>query len=128
MVVRDGQVLAEGQNRVLVDHDPTAHAEVVALRRACSVVGDFALRGAILYSSCEPCPLCYAAACWARVERIVVAACAQDAKAAGFDDVFITEQLALPSDQRQVRVVQRSLVDAQLPFRTWQQKTDRVPY
>ena len=86
VVVRDGALLARGQNRVTRDHDPTAHAEVEAIRAACRSLGDFSLAGASLFSSCEPCPLCLAAALWARVDRVVFAADRHDAARAGFDD------------------------------------------
>lgn len=86
VVVRDGELLARGQNRVTRDNDPTAHAEVLAIRAACARLGDFALAGCVLYTSCEPCPLCLAAALWARVDRVVYAADRHDAARGGFDD------------------------------------------
>src|SRR5919206_831766 len=93
VVVRDGQVLAEGWNQVTSTNDPTAHAEVVAIRRACEAVGDFALPGATLYTSCEPCPMCLASAYWARLARIVYANTREDAAAIGFDDALIYREL-----------------------------------
>jgi guanine deaminase len=128
VIVRDGEVLGEGQNRVLVECDPTAHAEVVALRRACSRVGDFALVGATLYSSCEPCPMCLAAAYWARIERIFVAALGEDAKAAGFDDVFIASELALPPPRRKLAYEHVRIEGANRPFEAWLAKSDRTEY
>jgi guanine deaminase len=128
VIVRDGQVLGEGQNRVLLDRDPTAHAEVVAIRTACAAVGSFALNGATLYSSCEPCPMCLAAAYWARIEQIVVAACGDDARAAGFDDVFIAKELALPHAERKLAWRQVPVEGAKLPFAMWLAKMDRVHY
>ena len=86
VIVRDGELLGEGENRVTRDHDPTAHAEVVAIRRSCAAVGDFSLAGSTLYTSCEPCPLCMSAALWARVDRVVYAADRHDAARGGFDD------------------------------------------
>ena len=128
MVVRDGHVLGEGQNRVLLDCDPTAHAEVVAIRVSCAAVGSFALTGATLYSSCEPCPMCLAAAYWARIEQIVVAACGDDARAAGFDDVLIAEELALPHAERKLALRRVPVEGAKLPFATWLAKSDRTRY
>src|SRR5690606_1587565 len=89
LVVRAGEVLATGENRVLSSHDPTAHAEIVALRAAALRAGTHELRGATLYASCEPCPMCLAAAWWARVDRVIFAATREDAAAAGFDDAAI---------------------------------------
>jgi guanine deaminase len=128
VIVRDGQVLAEGQNRVLLDCDPTAHAEVVAMRRACAKLGTFALRRASLYCSCEPCPMCLAAAYWARIERVIVAATGEDAKAAGFDDVFIASELALPRAERRLAWQHVPVEGANLPFETWLAKADRTHY
>lgn len=128
VIVRDGQVLGEGQNRVLLGCDPTAHAEVVAMRAACARIGSFALNGAILYSSCEPCPMCLAAAYWARIEQIVVAATGEDARAAGFDDVFIAKELSLPHAERKLAWRQVPVEGASLPFATWLAKTDRTSY
>jgi guanine deaminase len=128
VIVRDGQVLGEGQNRVLLDSDPTAHAEVVAMRAACATLRDFSLSGATLYSSCEPCPMCLAAAYWARIEQIVVAARGEDAKAAGFDDVFIASELALPHAERKLAWRQVPVEGAKLPFAAWLAKADRTRY
>ncbi|MFZ4532508.1 MAG: nucleoside deaminase, partial [Alsobacter sp.] len=89
VIVRDGGVLAEGWNEVTSSNDPTAHAEVTAIRRACAAVGDFSLAGATLYTSCEPCPMCLASAYWARITRIVYANTRDEAAAIGFDDAFI---------------------------------------
>jgi guanine deaminase len=128
VIVRDGQVLGEGQNRVLLECDPTAHAEIVAMRAACAGIGSFALNGATLYSSCEPCPMCLAAAYWARIEQIVVAANGEDAKAAGFDDVFIAKELALPQAERKLAWHQVPVEGAKVPFATWLARADRIPY
>src|SRR6478752_9570120 len=94
VVVREGKVLAEGWNQVTSANDPTAHAEVTAIRRACEAVSDFSLEGATLYTSCEPCPMCLASAYWARVARIVYANTRQDAAEIGFDDSLIYDEIA----------------------------------
>src|SRR5436853_7016825 len=102
LVVKDGIVIATGANQVTRANDPTAHAEVVAIREACRVLGDFQLTGCDLYSSCEPCPMCLGAVYWARVDRVYFAATAEDAAAAGFDDSFIYRQIAIPHPQRSI--------------------------
>ena len=93
VIVRGGKVLAEGWNEVTSSNDPTAHAEVTAIRRACQAVGDFSLEGATLYTSCEPCPMCLASAYWARISRIVYSNTRDDAAAIGFDDAFIYDEM-----------------------------------
>src|SRR5919107_4408520 len=100
VIVRDGKVLAEGWNRVTSTNDPTAHAEVTAIRRACEAVQDFSLPGATLYTSCEPCPMCLASAYWARVSRIVYANTREDAAAIGFDDRLIYDEIPKPVTER----------------------------
>src|SRR5919112_1630175 len=100
VIVRDGEVLAEGWNQVTSANDPTAHAEVTAIRRACQAIGDFTLGGATLYTSCEPCPMCLASAYWARVSRIVYANTRQDAAEIGFDDSLIYDEIPKPASER----------------------------
>ncbi len=100
LVVQDGHVLAESNNRVTAHHDPTAHAEVEAIRAACRSLGHHQLHGCTLYSSCEPCPMCLGAIYWARPERVLFASTRQEAAAAGFDDAMIYEELDLPGEQR----------------------------
>jgi tRNA(Arg) A34 adenosine deaminase TadA len=128
VIVRGDQLVAEGWNQVTSSVDPTAHAEVVAIRHACKALNNFSLAGCVLYTSCEPCPMCLAAAYWARVDRIVFAAGRADAAAIGFDDAFIYEQIPLPTDQRSVPMQQALRDDAVKVFQMWQQKTDRTPY
>ncbi len=128
VVVRDGQVIGRGSNRVTVSNDPTAHAEVMAIRDACNRVGDFRLVGAQLYVSCEPCPMCLAAAYWAHVDRIYFAASREDAAAAGFDDEVIYREVCLPPSDRAV-TMQRLLPDiGRQPFVAWRSKQDRIDY
>lgn len=105
VIVHDGKIIGSGYNRVLADCDPTAHAEVVAIREACKTLGQFHLTGCDLYTTCEPCPMCLAAAYWAHLRCIYYASTRQDAAQAGFDDAFIYEQLALPPEQRSLSFV-----------------------
>lgn len=128
VIVADGAFVASGVNRVTTDLDPTAHAEVVAIRAACRAQGDFSLAGATLYASCEPCPLCLASALWSRLDCIVYAADRHDAAAAGFDDLRFHELLAVRRDDLPVRVERLEVADAGMPFAAWADKPDRVPY
>jgi guanine deaminase len=128
VVVLDGQVVGEGWNQVTSTSDPTAHAEVVAIRDACRRLGRFHLQGAELYTSCEPCPMCLSAAYWARVDRIWFANDRKDAAAIDFSDDDIYEQVALPLEQRSIPM-QRLLADeAKRVFQAWSAKQDRTPY
>jgi guanine deaminase len=128
VVVRDGVALAEGQNRVTRDADPTAHAEVQAIRAACRAVGDFALPGAVVYSSCEPCPMCLATALWARVDRIVFAADRHDAARGGFDDEVFYQLFETPREQWHVVLEQQRPADAAAPFDAWLAHGGRTRY
>lgn len=127
VVVAGGKVIGCGSNCVTLNNDPTAHAEVEAIRDACSNRRDFSLTGATLYASCEPCPMCLAAIYWARLERVVYAASREEAAAAGFDDGVIAREMQLPSAQRSLKTV-RLDADFSLPFRKWQEKGDKVNY
>ncbi|WP_210508477.1 nucleoside deaminase [Naasia sp. SYSU D00057] len=128
LVVRDGEVLAEGQNRVTRDLDPTAHAEVQAIRAACKAAGDFALPGATLYTSCEPCPLCLSAALWARVDRIVFAADRDDAARGGFDDREFYELFGRDRSEWHVRIDGLRVDAAPTPFDAWLALESRTDY
>jgi guanine deaminase len=128
LVVRGDDIVAEGVNRVTRDLDPTALAEVVAIRSACQAVGDFNPTGCVLVSSCEPCPLCLAAALWARVDEIVYAADRHDAARGGFDDLAFYDLFDRLRDQWSLPVGQRSAPSATAPFDAWLAKTDRVDY
>ena len=128
VVVRAGEAVGRGENRVLSTQDPTAHAEVVALRAAAARLGTHELTGCVLYASCEPCPMCLGAAWWARVERVVFAASRDDAAAAGFDDAALYEELARPLEARRLTARHVAVEDALAPFRDWQAKEDRIPY
>jgi guanine deaminase len=128
VVVRDGSIVARGWNAVTSSVDPTAHAEVVAIRRACRKLGTFSLAGCVLYASCEPCPMCLAAAYWARVDRLVYAATRADAARAGFDDAFIYDQVPLAPEVRSLHTDHLLREDATAVFEEWLAKPDRVPY
>lgn len=128
MVVRGDQALSTGVNRVTRDNDPTAHAEVVAIRTACTTIGGFSLAGCVLFTSCEPCPLCMSSALWARVDRVVYAADRDDAARGGFDDrefyeLFGRERSAWPTSIEELR-----LDNAPAPFDAWLANTDRTHY
>lgn len=126
--VPGGALLAPGQNRVTRDNDPTAHAEVVAIRAACAARGDFSLAGATLYASCEPCPLCMASALWARVDRVVYAADRHDAARGGFDDLAFYQLFARDRSTWDTRVEALEVPGSVAPFDAWLGKTDRVAY
>ena len=128
VVARDGVIVARGWNAVTSGNDPTAHAEVVAIRRACRALGSFSLGGCVLYASCEPCPMCLAAAYWARVDRLVYAAGRDDAARAGFDDAFIYDQVPLAPEARSLPTTQLLRTDAVTVFEEWLANPDRVPY
>jgi guanine deaminase len=128
LVVRDGELLALGQNRVTRDNDPTAHAEVQAIRAACAALESFALTGCVLYSSCEPCPLCLSAALWARLDRVVYAADREDAARGGFDDREFYELFARDRASWPTRVESLAHERSFAPFTAWLGKDDRTPY
>ena len=122
VIVRDGKILAEGWNRVIVSHDPTAHAEINAIRDACQLTGHFHLAGCTLYASSEPCPMCLSAAYWARIERIVFANTRAEAAAIGFCDDMLYDELQRHFGQRSIRMEHLPLADADAPLRRWAAK------
>ena len=128
IVVRDGEIIGRGNNRVTLNLDPTAHAEVLAIRDACQHSGDYRLHGCTLYVSCEPCPMCLAAAYWARLDRIVYAASAGDAAEAGFDDVHIRTELAVSPMQRRLPMQQALRNEALSVFELWRNLEGRLEY
>jgi guanine deaminase len=128
LVVRDGAVIAAGSNQVTRANDPTAHAEVVAIREACRILGSFQLTGCDVYSSCEPCPMCLGALYWARPDRIFFAATHRDAAAAGFDDSFIYKELGLDPSARKLPMIRVADDHAALPFKEWLARSDKVEY
>jgi len=128
VVARAGQVVAEGTNQVVTAGDPTAHAEIVALRAAAAALGSHDLSGCELYASAEPCPMCAGAVHWSRIHRVFFSASREDAARAGFDDALLFRELALPPAQRVVPA-RRALPDEGLvPFEAWRAKADRVSY
>jgi guanine deaminase len=128
VVVRGGRMLADGQNRVTRDLDPTAHAEVQAIRAACAAIGDFTLAGAVLYASCEPCPLCLSASLWARVDRIVFAADRDAAARGGFDDRAFHDLFTQDRSTWPTRVEALAVSRASAPFQAWLAQDDRTGY
>lgn len=128
VVVMDGVAVGAGRNRVTQALDPTAHAEIVALREACRGIEDFWLEGAILYSSCEPCPMCLAACLWARVTRVVFCADRYAAAAAGFDDALFDQLIAVTKGTWPLLIEHVPLPTAGAPFDAWMADADRIPY
>lgn len=128
VVVKDGKVIAEGTNTVTTMNDPTAHAEMVALREACKKIGSFELKGCDLYTTCEPCPMCFGAIYWARPARVYFGSTAADATEAGFDDSFIYEEIARPRTARKIPMTPLMREEALAAFRVWKEKSDKTPY
>lgn len=128
VVAKEGEIIATGWNQVTSTNDPTAHAEIVAIRRASEAMGHFSLEGCTIYASCEPCPMCLAAAYWARVDRILFAATRHHAAAAGFDDEFLYRELILPVHERGLLMYQHLEAEGLAVFQDWEAKEDRVRY
>jgi tRNA(Arg) A34 adenosine deaminase TadA len=128
VVVKDGRIVAEGNNRVTSSNDPTAHAEVVAIREACGVLGTFQLDGCSIYTSCEPCPMCLGAIYWARPDSVYFACTRHDAAAAGFDDDFIYEELEKAPEQRRMNIRSFMRDEGLAVFDKWVAKPDKVEY
>ena len=128
VIVKDGNVVGSGNNRVTSTNDPTAHAEVVAIRDACNKLGSFQLSGCTLYTSCEPCPMCLGAIYWARPDRIVFAATREDAAEAGFDDQLIYDELPLAPDQRKFPMERMMREEAKAVFDAWIAMAGKVKY
>ena len=128
VVVKDGKIVGEGVNQVVPSGDPTAHAEIVAIRAACEALDTHVLDGAVLYTSCEPCPMCLGAAWWARVKEIVYGNDRADAAAIGFDDDAIYQEVAAPLDARKLPLRRVGAAEALEVFKAWHAKPDKVPY
>ena len=128
LVVRNGEVIAEAANSVTTTNDPTAHGEINAIRKACSVLGTFSLAGCEIYSSCEPCPMCLAAIYWARLGAIYYGCNQQDAAKAGFDDAFLYEEIARTVETRSIPCAQILSEEAWQAFATWQSLLTKVEY
>lgn len=128
VIARGGEIVAEGVNRVTSQHDPTAHAEVQAIRKACSKLNTFDLTGLDIYASCEPCPMCLGAIYWAHLDHLYFAGTKDDAARIGFDDAFIYKELPLPIHERKLPTEAMMNAEAQAPFLAWQEKDDKVEY
>lgn len=128
VIVKDGELISEGTNRVTSSNDPTAHAEVLAIREACRKLGVFHLAGSEIYTSCEPCPMCLGAIYWARLDRIYFAGAAADAAEIGFDDSFIYRELTKAAAKRKIPMIQMQREEALAAFRAWKAKPDKIIY
>lgn len=128
VIARGGEIVAEGVNRVTANRDPTAHAEVQAIRHACSKLSTFDLSGLEIYSSCEPCPMCLGAIYWAHLDRLHFAATKQDAADAGFDDSFIYREFERPLAERRLHSVSLLKEEGKRPFRAWDENAERTEY
>lgn len=128
VIVRDGQILGEGVNSVTAMNDPTAHAEVNAIRAAARALGTFSLAGCELYTSCEPCPMCLAAAYWARIDAIYYGACAADAARAGFDDAFLYDEVCMDHGARAIPSTRLLGDEAWASFKAWVDSPNKIAY
>jgi guanine deaminase len=128
VIVKNGEIIARGTNHVTTNNDPTAHAEVVAIREACKQLGSFQLEGCEIYASCEPCPMCLGAIYWARPDKIYFAASKHDAAAVGFDDSFIYQEIPLPIEQRSLFTERITSEDFQEPFNVWNENVKKIEY
>ncbi len=128
VIVKDGEIISEGWNEVTSQNDPTAHAEVVAIRKACARLDSFQLEGCILYSSCEPCPMCLGAIYWARPDKLIFAGTRQDASKAGFDDQFIYNEISREINERSIETENLLRDEAAVVFAKWLEKANRVKY
>jgi guanine deaminase len=128
VVVKDGKIIAEAANCVTSTNDPTAHAEVVAIRQACKKLGTFELKDCTIYTTCEPCPMCVGAIYWARPARVYFGGTAADAAKAGFDDSFIYDEIARPHASRKIPMISMMREEALAAFRAWEEKSDKIGY
>jgi len=128
VIVKDGEVISTGVNSVTSANDPTAHAEVVAIRNACKKLNSFQLDGCDIYASCEPCPMCLGAIYWARPENIFFAGTKKDAASIGFDDSLIYNEIVLPVEQRKINTFHINHKDSFAPFSEWKKKEDKIEY
>lgn len=128
VVAKDGDVVTEAANQVTATNDPTAHAEVLAIRQACQKLRCFELKGCDLYTSCEPCPMCLGAIYWARIDKVYFGGLAADAAKAGFDDSAIYAEFAQPHAEREIPMIQMMREEALAAFRAWEQHPGKIPY
>lgn len=126
LIVRDGEIVASGTNLVTSASDPTAHAEIIAIREACRVLGSSSLSGCELYTTCEPCPMCLGAIYWARLDRVVYGGTRHDAAEAGFDDGFLYRELCIPASERTLPIQEAFREMALEPFRAWEKYANRA--
>ena len=127
-IAKNGELIAKAHNQVTSTNDPTAHAEIIAIRRACQILQTFELKGCELYTSCEPCPMCLGAIYWARLDRVYYANTKADAAEIGFDDGFINDELKLPQPDRQLPMIQMMREEAISAFEEWIRLPDKVEY
>ena len=128
VIVKDKTIIGRGNNQVTLNNDPTAHAEIIAIRNACNTIKDFNLDGCTLYSSCEPCPMCLSAIYWARITRVIYAASGDDAAQAGFDDDFIAREICLPHADKTLAIEQCECSNRNQSFVAWKNKIDKTIY
>lgn len=128
VIVKNGEIIARGANHVIADNDPTAHAEIVAIREACKVLGNFQLEGCEIYTSCEPCPMCLGAIYWARPEKLYFASSRHDAADAGFDDHFIYQEIETEINNRKIETQQMLQNEAKHVFDLWKRTEKKIPY
>jgi len=128
VVAKDGNIVAEGANQVTATNDPTAHAEVLAIRLACQKLHHFELKGCELYTSCEPCPMCLSAIYWARIDKLYFGSLAADAARVGFDDSTIYREIAQPHSQRKIPTIQMMREEALAAFRAWEENPGKILY
>ncbi len=128
IVVKNGEIVGEGNNRVTSTNDPTAHAEVIAIREACRALGTFQLNGSVIYTSCEPCPMCLGAIYWARPDKVFFACTRDDAANIGFDDDFIYAELEKNNEEREMVLLSLMRDEALEVFRSWASKPDKIEY
>lgn len=128
VVVKDGKIIGQGSNLVTENNDPTAHAEIVAIREAARYLGTFSLEGCEIYASCEPCPMCLGAIYWAHLDKLYYAATKDDASKADFDDTFIYKEIALPKTERSISSLQLMRDDAVKVFEAWTQSGNKILY
>lgn len=128
VIVKNDQIIATGTNLVTSSLDPTAHAEMVAIRKAAKALNNFNLSGCTIYSSCEPCPMCLSAIYWARIDKVVFANARHDAASIGFDDAFLYNELSKPLENRAIPIVQMKSPEALAIFKAWLEKKDKIAY
>ena len=128
VIVKNNKIIAEGHNQVTANNDPTAHAEIVAIRNACAKLNNFFLKGCDLYTSCEPCPMCLSAIYWSHLDNIYYANTRTDAKDINFDDSFIYSEIKKEIDDRKIKMIQINREEALEAFKIWQTKEDKIRY